>query len=857
MTDTRTESLFPTLAYETAPDRTAARTHAAWHSTPAEHWVEALALGNGTLGAMSYGGILGSPTPGGERLQVNHAAAWSGSPASAHQMPVRAEEGPALLASARSALAAGDVRSAEATLQRMQSPHTQAFLPFVDLTVEVRAAQPQPDAAHPAAYVRWLCLATGRAGHEYPVAGTQGRVRHSTWTSRPHDVLVHTVYNATSAPVEVAVDLASRLRVVTAVAPPFASESTGQGMADHRGALAASVTVELPVDVAPMHEEVDEHVRYDSARARHGVAVVASRVEDATGAPVTSSASGPSVHLAPGQRLVLVLAAGITARPGDLDDAREVGRAALHHARHAVALGSPALYEAHRAAHTELYDRVALVLGVPGGRVDEDLDRAALVFHLGRYLLVAGYRPGASPLTLQGLWNDELPAPWSSNYTLNINTEMNYWAAETANLAECHVPLLDWVAAASRGTGEVAARTLYGARGWVLHHNSDRWGHAAPVGAGAGDVSWSFWPLGGVWLTRHLWDHVDFSGTTEPGAAGAVTADLAYLREVWPVIESCAAFALDWIVPDPARGAGATQTTPSTSPENRFVAADGRPASATTSSTMDVALLRDLAVRCRAAAAALGVAPAWLGRLDAAVAGLPDPRTGSRGELLEWSAELVEVEPEHRHTSHLVGVYPLGQITPEGAPVLAAAARRTLELRGPESTGWALAWRVALWARLHDAEQAHATLQRCLRPVPPDSPDGPAQRGGLYPNLFSAHPPFQIDGNLGYAAGVIEMLLQSHSDGLHLLPALPTAWPDGSVRGLRARGGIVVDIVWAEGRLTRATLRSAASAGTTPAGAPMSPVRVRCGSRRVVVQLAPGAPLVLDGDLHPTEARQH
>ena len=523
MTDTRTESLFPTLAYETAPDRTAARTHAAWHSRPAEHWVEALALGNGTLGAMSYGGILGSPTPGGERLQVNHAAAWSGSPASAHQMPVRAEEGPALLASARSALAAGDVRSAEATLQRMQSPHTQAFLPFVDLTVEVRAAQPQPDAAHPAAYVRWLCLATGRAGHEYPVAGTQGRVRHSTWTSRPHDVLVHTVYNATSAPVEVAVDLASRLRVVTAVAPPFASESTGQGMADHRGALAASVTVELPVDVAPMHEEVDEHVRYDSARARHGVAVVASRVEDATGAPVTSSASGPSVHLAPGQRLVLVLAAGITARPGDLDDAREVGRAALHHARHAVALGSPALYEAHRAAHTELYDRVALVLGVPGGRVDEDLDRAALVFHLGRYLLVAGYRPGASPLTLQGLWNDELPAPWSSNYTLNINTEMNYWAAETANLAECHVPLLDWVAAASRGTGEVAARTLYGARGWVLHHNSDRWGHAAPVGAGAGDVSWSFWPLGGVWLTRHLWDHVDFSGTTEPGATGAIT----------------------------------------------------------------------------------------------------------------------------------------------------------------------------------------------------------------------------------------------------------------------------------------------------------------------------------------------
>lgn len=868
MTSTLPDRKFPRLSYEQVPDGRTARTHALLRDAPAHEWVEALALGSGTLGAMSFGGPAGPgtgrPSSGdGERLQINHAAAWSGSQDCAAQMPVHGEEGPTLLATARAALAAGDVRSAETTLQRLQSPHSQAFLPFVDLTVEVRAVTgpaPAIDEEAPSAvgadrpYRRWLCLATARAGHEYTPAGAHGSVRHSTWAARPHDVLVHTVHNATSTPVDVTVGLGSRLRVVP-------------GTPDAAGGGPTSLTVELPADVAPSHEDTDTHVHYDPIRSRSGVALVLSATEDAAGRRAPSAPQpgpGRPVRLDPGRRLVLVLAAGITTQPGDPDEPRAVAVAARERAEQAVALGSVALFEAHRAAHGELYDRVELTLGAASAGTDEradpgadeegdaDLDRAALVFHLGRYLLVSGYRPGASPLTLQGLWNDELPAPWSSNYTLNINTEMNYWAAESANLPECHVPLLDWVTAASRGPGAAAARTLYGARGWVLHHNSDRWGHATPVGAGSGDVAWSSWPLGGVWLARHLWDHVDFSGTTVPGAPGGATADLASLRQAWPVLASCAEFALDWIVADPARGEGATRTIPSTSPENSYLAADGRPASAATSSTMDVALLRDLALRCRAAAAALEVAPPWLDDLESAVAGLPDPRTGSRGELLEWSEELLEAEPDHRHTSHLVGLYPLGQITPESSPVLAAAARRTLELRGPESTGWALAWRLALWARLHDAEQAHATLLRCLRPVPTDGSEGSGPRGGLYPNLFSAHPPFQIDGNLGYVAGVVEMLLQSHAGEVHLLPALPAAWPAGAVRGLRARGGVVVDLTWAEGGLTQVTLRSAGRAGGAPA-----PVRVRCGTRDVVVHLTPGEPRVLDGDLQPTGAGRH
>lgn len=859
------DGLYPALSSESPPDPAAGSTHATHRSAPATAWVEALALGNGSLGAMSYGSLTTGPTPAGERLQVNHAAAWSGSPGSAMQMPVQDGDGPALLASARAALDAGGVRAAEATLQRMQSTHSQAFLPFVDLTVDVHPAdedrRPQDGAPPgPDRYRRWLCLATARAGHEYTLPGADGVVRHTTWTSRAHDVLVHTVHNGTTRATDVTVDLGSRLPGAPVPAGAEPSEETGATPAG----WATDLSVELPVDVAPAHEETAEHVRYDSGRARFGTSALASRVEDAAGNPMPRHPSRVGVRLSPGERLVLVLAAGVTSRPGDLDDLRRTALDARDRAERAADLGSQHLYTAHRAAHAELYDRVALVLesadaaessgAADNGASDREtpdqaaLDRAALVFHLGRYLLVSGSRPGGSPMTLQGLWNDELPAPWSSNYTLNINTEMNYWAAETTNLAECHRPLLDWVAATSRGPGSVAARSLYGARGWVLHHNSDLWGHATPVGAGAGDVSWSSWPLGGVWLARHLWDHVDFAcatGTTgtDPSTVTA-SSGLTFLREAWPVLESCAAFALDWIVPDPARGPTGTRTSPSTSPENMFVAADGLPAAASTSSTMDVALLRDLALRCRAAALTLGIAPPWLDRLEDAVAGLPDPRVGPRGELLEWSADLPEAEPDHRHTSHLVGVYPLGQITPERTPALARAARRTLELRGPESTGWALAWRAALWARLHDAEQAHDTLQRCLRPVPTDDQPGSPHRGGLYPNLFSAHPPFQIDGNLGYVAAVTEMLLQSHAGGLHLLPALPAAWAGGSVRGLRARGGVVVDLEWSAGLLTQATLVSA-----TSTGGPTVPVEVRYGGRAAVVHLVPGTALRLDHEL--------
>jgi alpha-L-fucosidase 2 len=748
------------------------------YRAPAEAWTDALPLGNGRLGAMAFGGVEQ------DRFQLNEGTCWSGSPATARGSR-SVHDGPGVLRSARAALAAGDVRVAEALVQRFQGGHCQAYQPLGDLWIDQR--RPRAD-DEPDAYQRHLDLRSAVASHTYHSAA--GRVSQEAWISHGAQALVirRRVQQTHNTPI--------LLRLTSP--HPTAVTSTVVGGLD--------MVVRMPSSVPPKPGPVV----YDRAPGAAVTAVTGLRVLS-SGVMTTA---GEQLKLDDADELILVLAAvtdyvdPLTVPHGDVEALTRT----LHDRLDALAasLAHPGGYNAMRAAHershAQLFSRVGLHLGAnqAAPRLDTadrirahadgepDPALAALQFQYGRYLMIAGSRPGGLPTSLQGLWNDRLRPPWNGNYTTNINLEMNYWPAEVANLSECHRPLLDWLGFAAHG-GRTVARTLYGLDGWTMHHNSDAWGFGLPAGVGQDEVRWSFWPLAGAWLSRHLVDSYDF------------TRDVEFLASYgWPILRDAAAFCLDWLVP---AADGTLGTSPSTSPENQYLAADGRPAALTASATSDLVLIRDLLSNVVRLSAVLPGAPDadLVARAKAALARIPAERIGADGRLAEWPADVPDAEPSHRHTSHLIGVYPGQSVTPDDTPALAAAARLSLDARGPESTGWALAWRIALRARLRDADGAAEAVRYFLRPA--------GERAGIYLNLFCAHPPFQIDGNYGFTAGVAEMLLQSHATTedvthLHLLPALPAAWSEGAFAGLCARGGVTVDAAWTDGVLEEVRLLS-------------------------------------------------
>lgn len=760
------------------------------YDRPAADWLDGLPLGDGRTGAMVLAG------PRRVHLQLTDGTGWSGGVGSAARRglvdPAAAE---AARDEARALVAAGRHVAAERAIAALQGDYVQAFLPFADLTLDVTTRR-DPGAG---GFHRRLVLRD--ATHH--VAADDGALAHETFVSAPDGVLVHVLRS--DGPVDVRVALGTPLRSAGPAVRPGGAE----------------LLLDLPADVAPGHEPDEPGLTWDVPGVEPlAGAVVAGWRHDGTAAV---DADGGAV-LRGVRDLLLVLATATTFEgPGrpPRGTAADATRAAAERVGAALGRGVEALRERHLADRRGLADRFVLDLGPavapgpgdlgspgdpgdprdlptdervrraaahPGGPLAADPDLLALLVDHGRYLLSSASRPGGLPVTLQGLWNDDLRPPWSSAYTLNINTQMAYWPALPAALPETAEPLLDLVTALA-DRGRDAARRLYGARGWVAHHNTDAWANPYPT---AGDASWALWPVGGAWLVRQLDEHRRYG-----------LADEAWLRRLWPVAVGAAEALLDLLEPDPD---GWLVTWPSTSPENRFVTPDG-PAALTTGTGMDRALVAEVLDTVTALARDLGVDHPVLAEIAAARPRVAPPRVAADGTVREWHPGAVEEDPQHRHVSHLLFAYP-GDGVPDDA--LRAAVSATLDRRGDDSTGWSLAWKAALRARLGQGAKVQDLLGLALRPAW-DAARGP-HAGGLYRNLFAAHPPYQVDGNLGLVAAVAEALVQSHAGRLELLPALPPVLASGRVRGLLARPGLRVDLTWRDGRPAELALTAAAPA---------------------------------------------